>query len=61
VKRKEDYEEHIRECRKLLPKCKTDEERKSVVTMIEAWETMAQTRDKYIERKERIQKLLEIT
>jgi hypothetical protein len=52
LKQAAEYRRHAAECRKLALGSKTEEERQQLILMAEAWEQMAEHRERVIAREQ---------
>jgi hypothetical protein len=52
MKQAAEYREHAAECRKLAQGSKTEEERLQLIQMADAWERMAEHRERVIAREQ---------
>ena len=53
----EDYRKHAEECRLMLARSRTEEERQMLLNMAATWESLARNREDQIARQQRIKQL----
>ena len=57
MRKVEDYRKHAEECRAMLARTRSEDERQMLLRMSETWESLAQNREEQIARQKRIDKL----
>jgi hypothetical protein len=53
----EDYRKHAEECRLMLARSRTEDERQMLLNMAATWESLARDREEQIARQQRIKQL----
>jgi hypothetical protein len=53
----EDYRKHAEECRLMLARSRTEEERQMLLNMAATWESLAKDREDQMARQERLKEL----
>ena len=53
----EDYRKHAEECRTMLARSRTEEERQMLLNMAATWESLAKDREDQMARQERLKEL----